>query len=174
MEERLIIPFFNKRGDVVAVQGRALNMKEEVNARTTAKYITVKSDKSIDRLWYGLWRANADKRVYVVEGPIDSMFLNNAVAMVGAGALKEIPIRFENTPMTYVLDNEPRNKQICAYIEKLIEMGREVCIWPNEIFEKDINDMAYRISTRKIQNIIDRNTYSGLEATLRFNEWRKV
>ena len=173
-EERLVIPFFNKEGDVVGCQGRALNMSDEVNARNTIKYITVKYDKSIDRLWYGLWRANAQKRVYVVEGPIDSLFLQNSVAMVGAGALKEIPTRFDNTPMTYILDNEPRNRQICAYNEKLIELGKEVCIWPKEIKEKDINDMAYRLSTRKIQKVIDENTYSGLEATMKFNEWRKV
>ena len=76
--------------------------------------------------------------------------------------------------MTFILDNEPRNKQICNYIEKLIEMDRDVCIWPDNISEKDINDMAYRLSTKKIQKIIDENTYNGLEAKLRFNEWRKV
>ena len=173
-EERLVIPFFNSHGDVVGCQGRALSMEGEVNARQTLKYITVKYDKSIDRLWYGLWRVNPNKRVYVVEGPIDSLFLNNAVAMVGAGALREIPSRFDNTPMTFILDNEPRNRQICAYIEKLIELDREVCIWPDNIREKDINDMAYRLSTRKIQRMIDENTYSGLEAKLRFREWRKV
>ena len=173
-ENRIVIPFFNSHGDVVAAQGRAINFKDEENARQTAKYITIKADKSIDRLWYGLWRANPKKRVYVVEGPIDSLFLQNSVAMVGAGALKEIPARFVNTKMTYILDNEPRNRQICAYNEKLIEMGKEVCIWPREIDEKDINDMAYKLSTRKIQKIIDENTYTGLEATLKFNEWRKV
>ena len=173
-EDRIVIPFFNSHGDVVAVQGRSINFKDEENARQTAKYITIKADKSIDRLWYGLWRANPNKRVYVVEGPIDSLFLQNAVAMVGAGALKEIPERFKDTEMTYILDNEPRNRQICAYNEKLIEMGKDVCIWPKEIYEKDINDMSYRLSTRKIQKIIDDNTVSGLEAKLRFNEWRKI
>ena len=110
----------------------------------------------------------------MVEGPIDSLFLDNATAMVGAGALKEIPLRFENSEMTYILDNEPRNRQICSYIEKLIELGRDVCIWPDNVSEKDINDMAYRMSTRKIQKMIDDNTYTGLEATLRFREWRRV
>jgi len=173
-EERLVIPFFNSHGDVVACQGRSLIMQDEINARETLKYITVKYDKSIDRLWYGKWRTNPNKRIYVVEGPLDSLFLDNAVAMVGAGALQHIPSRFKDTPMTFILDNEPRNKQICNYIEKLIEMDRDVCIWPDNISEKDINDMAYRLSTKKIQKIIDENTYNGLEAKLRFNEWRKV
>tara|TARA_Y100001938_G_scaffold145136_1_gene221167 strand:- start:2406 stop:3449 length:1044 start_codon:yes stop_codon:yes gene_type:complete len=173
-EERLVIPFFNSHGDVVAVQGRALNMKDESNARTTVKYMTIKGDKSIDRLWYGLWRVDPKKRVYVVEGPLDSLFLNNSTAMVGAGALKEVPLRFSNSEMTYILDNEPRNRQICSYIEKLIELGRDVCIWPNYIMEKDINDMAYKMSTREIQKVIDDNTFNGLEASLRFRDWRKV
>jgi hypothetical protein len=173
-EERLIIPFFNQQGDVVGCQGRALDMNSEVNARNTIKYITVKYDKSIDRLWYGLWRVNPKKRVYVVEGPIDSLFLQNATALVGAGALKDIPSRLGDSEMTYILDNEPRNKHICAYIERLIELGRDVCIWPDNIKEKDINDMAYKMSTRKIQKMIDDNTVSGLEAKLRFSEWRKI
>ena len=173
-EERLVIPFFNKEGDVVAVQGRSINFKDESNARYTAKYITVKHDKSIDRLWYGMWRANPSKRIYVVEGPIDSMFLQNSVAMVGAGALDVIPKRFKNSAMTFILDNEPRNPQICSYIEKLIGMGNQVCIWPENISEKDINDLVYRMSTRKIQKMINENTFSGLEAKLRFQTWRKV
>ena len=173
-EERLVIPFFNSHGHVVGCQGRSLIMQDEMNARETLKYITVKYDKSIDRLWYGLWRVNPNKRVYVVEGPLDSLFLQNATAMVGAGALRDVPNRLSESPMTYILDNEPRNRQICAYIEKLIELGREVCIWPDNIREKDINDMAYNMSTRKIQKTIDENTVSGLEATLRFREWRKV
>lgn len=173
-EERLVIPFFNSHGDVVAVQGRALNFKDESNARTTVKYMTIKGDKSIDRLWYGLWRVDPQKRIYAVEGPLDSLFLKNSTAMVGAGALKEVPLRFEDSEMTYILDNEPRNRQICAYIEKLIELGKDVCIWPNYIVEKDINDMAYNMSTRDIQKAIDDNTFNGLEASLRFREWRKI
>ncbi len=173
-EERLVIPFFNSHGSVVACQGRALTMTDEAKARQTVKYITIKGDKSIDRLWYGLWRVDPSKRVYVLEGPIDSLFLTNATALVGAGAFKEVPLRFENSEMTYILDNEPRNKHICAYIERLIELGKDVCIWPENVKEKDVNDMAYRMSTRKIQKMIDENTFNGLEAKLRFQEWRKI
>ena len=173
-EPRLVIPFFNREGDVVGAQGRAINMTDEANARTTLKYLTVKGDKSIEKLFYGLWRCDPKKRVYVVEGPIDSMFLQNAIAMVGAGALRNIPDRIADSETTWIYDNEPRNLQICAYIERLIELGRDVCIWPDNIKEKDINDMAYQRSTRKIQKMIDENTFSGLEATLRFRDWRKV
>ncbi len=174
MEERLVIPFFNKSGDLVAAQGRSLNFRDESRARTTARYITVKADKSIDRLWYGMWRADPKKKVYVVEGPLDSLFLDNCIAMVGAGAIENLHPRFVNSDVVYALDNEPRNKQICNYISRLIEKGCNVCIWPDEVKEKDINDMVYNRKPSKIKKIIDENTFSGLEATLRFRQWKKV
>lgn len=173
-EPRLIIPFFNSYGDVVAVQGRALNMHDEMNARKTIKYLTVKVDKSIDRLFYGLWRCDPEKRTYIVEGPLDSLFVKNAIAMVGAGAINKLPERLRGKDVVFVLDNEPRNEQIVKFNEELIKQGRQVCIWPESIKEKDINDMSYRISTRKIRKMIDENTFSGLEATVKLNEWKKV
>ena len=171
---RLVIPFFNKKDEVVAVQGRSLSMKDEYKARTTARYITVKSDKSIERLWYGMWRANPKKRVYVVEGPLDSLFVDNTVAMVGAASVENEPARFANTDMVYVLDNEPRNPQIVKFNENLIEQGKTVCIWPNGIKDKDINDMIYHMSPKQIKRIMDDNAVSGLEAMMRLNRWRKV
>jgi len=173
-EPRLVIPFFNKKGEVVGAQGRSLSLKDEVNARQTLRYITVKADKSIERLWYGMWRANPKKRVYVVEGPIDSMFIPNTVAMVGASSLDNVPARFANSDMVYALDNEPRNIQIIQYNEKLISQGKSVCIWPTDLKDKDINDMIYRMSSKEIKKIIDDNTVSGLEATLKLNQWRKM
>lgn len=173
-EKRLVIPFFNKKGQMVAAQGRVLNMKGEMNARTTARYITIKADKSIDRLWYGLWRCDPKKRVYVVEGPLDSLFIPNTVAMVGASALNSIHPRIENSDLVFVLDNEPRNEQIVKYNQKLIEDGRKICIWPSHITYKDINDMIYTMSVDEIQTIIDGNTFSGLEAKLRLRAWSRT
>jgi len=173
-DPRLVIPIFNKKGNVVGAQGRVLTMKGEANARNTLRYITVKADKSIDRLWYGLWRANPKKRIYVVEGPLDSLFISNTVAIVGAGAIDNIPARFERSDLVYVLDNEPRNKQIVDYNRKLIRSGNKVCIWPSDLVEKDINDMIYYMSSSEIKKMIDKNTVSGIEATLKLNSWSRV
>ena len=173
-DPRLVIPIFNKKGDVVGAQGRVLTMKGEVNARNTLRYITVKADKSIDRLWYGLWRANPKKKIYVVEGPLDSLFIPNAVAIVGAGAIDNVPARFQRSDLVYVLDNEPRNKQIIDYNKKLIKAGNKVCIWPTDLVEKDINDMIYTMSSNEIKKMIDNNTVSGMEATLKLNSWSKL
>ena len=173
-EPRLVIPFFNKKGDMVAAQGRALNLTDEYHARTTAKYLTIKADKSIDRLWYGLWRVNPKKKVYIVEGPLDSLFIPNTVALVGAGAITDVHPQIADSDYVYCLDNEPRNKQIVRYNEMLIEHGKQVCIWPEWMQHKDINDMVGEYSPKKIRRIIDNHTYTGLEARLAFREWRRV
>jgi len=173
-EERLVIPFFNSSGTVVGAQGRVLTMAGEVKARETLRYITIKAKKSIDSLWYGLWRVDPKKRVYIVEGPIDSYFLDNCVAMVGASSYKSIPAHLSNSELVFVMDNECRNFQICNYNKELIKMGHKVCIWPENIQEKDLNDLAFRMSTRKIQKMIDENTVEGLEAELKLKEWKKV
>jgi hypothetical protein len=38
--------------------------------------------------------------------------------------------------------------------------------------EKDINDMV--IAGHDVQKIVECNTYSGLEAKLKFNTWKKI
>ena len=171
-----MIPIFNKADEVVGVQGRSLTMKDEANARYTAKYITVKADKSIDRLWYGMWRANPDKRIYVVEGPLDSLFIDNTVAMLGAAAIDSVPARLQTGKgdLVFVLDNEPRNSQVMGYIEKIINLGHKVCIWPSDVRYKDINDMIFETTPKKIKKIIDSNIYEGAAAHLALNKWRKV
>jgi len=173
-EPRLVIPFYNKENKVVAAQGRAINFKDEANARSTAKYLTVKSDKTSDRLWYGQWRVDPKKTVYIVEGPLDSLFIPNCIAMVGAGALDQIPPHLQNSDGIYALDNEPRNKQIVMYNERLIELGKTVCIWPEHIKEKDINDMIFKMSPKQIEKTINENAVSGLEAKLKLNQWRRI
>ena len=95
--------------------------------------------------------------------------------MVGAGAMDNIHPRFADSKMVFALDNEPRNVQIIKYMEKLIEMGRTVCFWPDSLKAyKDINDMISDMSASKIKKIIDKNSYSGLEAQLALKAWRKV
>jgi hypothetical protein len=109
------------------------------------------------------------KRYYVTEGPIDSLFLDNAVAMAGADGNSEGLDNIEN--VVYVFDNEPRNKEICARMEKILDKGYKLCIWPEKLLDKDINDMV--LSNLDPQDIIDKNTYSGLTGKLQLSYWRK-
>ena len=123
---------------------------------------------------YGLDRVDYGQRVYVVEGPIDSLFLPNAIAVSGASFDTPI-IRQLLTNATLVMDNEPRNKDIVRQLGKYIDLGYNVCMYPDNIEEKDINDMIKAGKTPdEILNIINTNTFSGMEAKLKFADWRKI
>lgn len=163
-EPRLIIPFYDSEKNLIAVQGRALS-------ESKMKYITVKLDDSAKKL-YGLDRVDLKKKVYVVEGPIDSMFLDNCIATADATLSFAAEVAKD---IVLVNDNEPRNKEIVKHIKKNITDGFSVCLWPDSIPHKDINDMIMSGMTKKeIMSIIDKHTYSGLRAEFEFNNWRKV
>jgi len=158
---RLMIPFRDEKGEIFAYQGRAFGSE-------TPKYITIKLDEDADKI-FGLDRVDKSKPILVVEGPLDSLFLDNCVAMAGADFNN-----FEGD-LTIVFDNEPRNKEICKQIEKNISQGRKIVIWPDTVKEKDINDMILAgYSKKSIQQIITDNTFQTASASLRFAEWRKI
>jgi hypothetical protein len=110
-----------------------------------------------------------NKRYYITEGQIDSLFLTNAVATGDAGGNNEGLDNIQNA--VYVFDNEPRNKQIVQRMEKLLDAGYKVCIWPEKVVDKDINDVI--LSGLDPQEIIDQNIYSGLTGKLQLSYWRK-
>ena len=167
---RLLIPFRNEQEEVFAYQGRAFGKEQP-------KYITIKLDKDSDKI-FGLDKVDKDKQIYVVEGPIDSMFLDNCIAVAGADFTKPLMVGdklITNEEITVIFDNEPRNKEICKQIEKTIQHGRNIVLWPEWIKYKDINDMILgEYSKLQIQEIIKDNTFSGAAAQLRFSEWRKI
>ncbi len=167
-EERLVIPFTDKDNNVYAAQGRRIVDGE------TPKYFTAKP-KEEEKLWFNLWDVDVNKPVMIVEGPIDSMFLSNAVAMVGSGAITDLPERLQDAEIIYVLDNEPRNKQIVSYYKKLIDSDKKICIWPSSVKCKDVNDMILNgMDSEEVEELIAQNSFSNLEASLKFNNWRKV
>ena len=169
-EKRLVIPFFDASGNIIAAQGRLL----EIKCDTDIRYMTIKADKSIDRLWYGISECDASKRVYIVEGPLDSLFLPNAVAMVGASNFSIHP-KIAQSDIVVALDNEPRNAEIVALMERFIDVGYPVCIWKDGIVGKDINDMVLSGRTQEdIISMIDGCVAKGMEAKLKINFWKKV
>jgi hypothetical protein len=126
-------------------------------------------DDSIPKV-YGLDEVSTDETIYVTEGPFDSTFVKNAIAMCGSDILLDSLNLGDD--MVYVLDNEPRNKEICNRISKLIDGGKKVVIWPKAVKQKDINDMV--LAGLSIMNMLKLNTYRALEAKIKFNEWKKV
>ena len=98
-------------------------------------------------------------------------FLPIAVAMAGADGSTKGLDKIENA--VFVFDAEPRNKEIHLRMEKVINAGHKICIWPSNVLGKDINEMFLN-GTTNIEAIIKQNTYSGLEAKLKFTVWRKA
>lgn len=164
-EPRLLIPFLDENGFVFAVSGRSFKKK-------SIRYMTIKFDENKPKI-FGLDTLNKNNHVYVVEGPIDSMFIPNSIAMAGADIqLNEL---LPENNFTIIFDNEPRNLEIIKRMDKNIQQNNKICIWPDYINEKDINDMIINGKTKEeVIDIINENTYEGLKAKLRLMTWRKI
>ena len=159
-EDRIIIPLNSADGNLVGFQGRSLSPKAKM------RYITVMLDENAPKL-YGLDYLNTNDTIYIVEGPLDSFFLENSVAMCGS----DIDIRsFGWSDYIWVYDNEPRSRQITSKLSKSIDAGDKVVIWPSQIRNKDLNDMVN--SGINVKSVIQCNTYHGLEAKLQLSNWK--
>ena len=160
-EPRLVLPFIDEKGNMFGFTGRAFDPN-------SLRYLTIMIDEDKPKI-FGLNEIDFHKQYYVVEGPIDSLFIRNAVAMAGADGNSKGLENIENA--VYVFDNEPRNGEIVKRMERVLERGNKVVIWPESIIDKDINDMF--VSGLDPQAIIDSNIYSGLEGKLKLSYWRK-
>ena len=159
---RIIIPFIDTNGEWFGFQGRSIDPDEKL------RYITIMLDESRIKV-FGLNRVDFDKTVYITEGPIDSLYIDNAIAMAGADVDWSL---LSNKEAVFVFDNEQRNKEIITRMEKAIEKGYEIVIWPENLQEKDLNDMY--IAGHDVQSLVEFNTYSGLQAQIKLSEWKKV
>ena len=162
---RLIIPFYDTTGKIFAFQGRAFGKEQP-------KYLTIKLDENRQKV-YGLDKVNFQQPIYITEGPIDSLFIDNCLAAGGADLFLKNKIPNEN--ITYIFDNEPRNKEIVKRMYKVIEQDFNVVIWPEDLQLKDVNDMIMSGLTKlQLQDIISNNTYSKLSALTKLNYWKKT
>lgn len=165
-EPRIVFPFVDLNGYVFGFTGRSISKKSNL------RYSTVMLDETKDKI-FGLDSIDRKKTVYLVEGPIDSLFLTNCVAMAGADA--RLDAIQDRDKLVVIYDNEPRNKEIVRRIERSINANYKVCIWPDDVEQKDINDMVLAGTTpSEVQYIIDHNTFSGLAAKMRLQQWKKV
>ena len=160
-ESRIIIPMYDTDKNLIGFQGRSLGPN-------SVKYITVMLQDEAPKL-FGLDKIDDTKPIYITEGPFDSTFLENSVAMCGS----DLDIRsFGWSSYIWVFDNEPRNREIIERINKTIDRGDQIVIWPSNILEKDINDMI--LSGHNVKSIVESNTYSSLQAKIKFNNWKKI
>ena len=160
-ESRIIIPMYDEDKTLIGFQGRSLGPN-------SVKYITVMLKDDAPKI-YGLDQVDSQKPIYVIEGPFDATLVQNSVAMCGS----DIDLRtFGWSDYIYVYDNEPRNREIVNRISKTIDRGYKVVVWPTSIEHKDINDMV--LGGQNIMNVLESNTYSGLKAKIKFNNWKRI
>jgi len=162
-EPRLIIPFLDEDKNLIGLQGRSFNPKANL------RYITIMLDETKPKI-FGLDRCDRNKLHYIVEGPIDCLFLTNAIAMAGGS----IDWSYVNEHSVFVYDNEPRSKETVAKIHKVYEKNHKVCIWPEFIKEKDINDIIVKQKIDNIEDVMNANITQGLEAKLMMTAWSRV
>ena len=160
-ESRIVIPMYDETKNLIGFQGRALG-------KSFTKYITVMLDDEAPKA-YGLDSIDKTSTVYITEGPFDSTFICNSIAMCGADA--DISDWGISDPV-WIYDNEPRNREIVSRIQRTINNGGRVVIWPTNIEEKDINDMV--LAGHDVMSMLESNTHSGLEAKIKFNNWKRV
>ena len=160
-ESRIVIPMYDCDKNLIGFQGRALG-------KSFTKYITVMLEEEAPKV-YGLDTIDKTSPVYITEGPFDSTFIRNSIAMCGADA--DISNWGISNPV-WVYDNEPRNREIVERIRKTIDGGNSIVIWPNNIEQKDINDMV--LAGHDVMSVLKLNTYSGLQAKIKFNNWKKI
>lgn len=169
-EGRLVIPFISQEGRLFGFQGRSFKPDSKL------RYITIIFDERYPK-YYGLHRVDFSKTFLILEGPLDTTFLRNAIACAGSDihtSLYHLNADISNAIVVY--DNEPRAREIVSKMERCIQDGLRVCLWPEHIESKDINDMILKdgLNPSEIEYIIATNSYSGLEARVRFSKWKKI
>jgi transcription elongation factor Elf1 len=161
-EPRLIIPLLDEKKRMFGFQGRSFG-------KSGIRYITIMLNEDKTKV-YGLDDCDRSKQHFILEGPIDSMFVENSLAMVGGS----VDWSIANEHSVFVYDNEPRSKDTIHRMEQAIEKGFKVVIFPDTIEQKDINEMILYDKYIDIQDLLCYNVYKGLEAKMKLVKWKKV
>lgn len=158
----MIIPFFLANEKLEIFQARFFDKKVK------PKYITVKLNPGARKI-YNADFVDYSKPVYILEGPIDSMSVPNAIALAGSDGTPE-----KDGDYIWVFDNERKNREIASKIESKIISGEKVILWKSTDYFKDINDgiVAKDIDPSTIDKFLRERTFSGLKAKLEFVKWK--
>jgi predicted RNA-binding Zn-ribbon protein involved in translation (DUF1610 family) len=163
-EPRIVLPFYDSEDELVAISCRAIRGEK-------LRYLVMKIKNDLPSI-YNMNGIDIAQTIFVTEGPIDSLFLPNAVA-VGNSNLKYVINHLPKDKLVLIYDNEPRNKEIVREMKDAIDVGASICIWPKSFKEKDINDMVLAGKPLdEILNTINKFTFRGPQALLEYNIWR--
>lgn len=165
-KNRLIIPFYSESGKVECYQSRSLEGNEY------PKYLTKYGEKCL----FGENTLDPSiPYIFIFEGPIDAMFVKNAVA-IGGATMTERQETFIKKCLGYetifVYDNDKDNKQMDKKIKQLIKQNKKMFIWPREMQKyKDINEVCCSLNLFEFPyKFIVENSFTGIEALMRLKK----
>lgn len=176
-DTRLVLPISSPGGRLIGFQGRAYSN----DAR--AKYLTVRLEEESPFL-FGLERVDTDSKIVAVEGPIDSMFLPNAVASAGGVITRELSrTGLDKSRFTVAYDNEPRKRETIDKMRRAVTAGYPVFVWPESVRSKDFNDwhvdlvesgVSVEDASVAMASAVERRTFADLRAELEIQSWSKT
>jgi len=162
----LVQPFCLPNGAWYGAQLRMLERKEYLTFRWSNEPLKM----------FGLEAWNPNALTYVVEGPIDSLFIPNCISPCGSDLLTGVQevenqgLMDKRAERVYVWDNEPKNPQVRHHIQTAIRLKEPVVIWRGD-WEKDINDMVR--AGKNVLKEIEKRTFKGTAAQVEFDSWAR-
>ena len=161
---RLIIPFYGESGKIESYQSRSLHSSDY------PKYLTKYGEKCL----FGECNINnSSPYLFITEGPIDAMFVQNGLGLGGAKVTERqeqfLQKHFDKT-IIYIYDNDVDNVEMQKTVHKSIKQGKSVFIWPKELKKfKDFNEVCCQLGIDSVSTeFIIKNTFTGVEATVKY------
>lgn len=145
---RVIIPFRNDAGKIVFWQGRALY-------DTDCKYLSRVGNTAL----FDIATKDKDKPLIITEGPIDSMFIENATATVGASSSSMLDAELSPYRRYWLYDNDEAGQKAAG--QKVLNK-EYVFLWKKFLSEWNI--------TGKIKDVNDVILYLNKEGKFKFKE----
>ncbi len=155
---RLILPVYNAEKSIIGFSCRAFGKEQP-------KYIQLRVDKTAEYI-YGLDTVDMSKPIIAVEGQIDSLFLDNSIAVGSANY--NLDFIMNNDNVIIVPDNDfRRNIQVCNQLKSAVKKGKTISLLPSH-FKKDINDIIKKdnVTKEELMDYILSHRKSGAEALL--------
>lgn len=174
-KNRLIIPFFDENNKIIFYQTRTI-LDNDPKERYISKVGSVKSLFNYNNI------SNDTENIFVFEGPINSCFCKNSVAVGGiqensdilfTPKQKEQITKYPFVNIVWVLDSQWIDKAALEKSKRLIKQKQKVFIWPKKIGEtnKDFNDLAIKYNLNEISpKFILKYTYEGVAAEFLLNQ----
>lgn len=182
-KNRLVIPFYTFNNEIIFYQSRTVLCD---NLKHYPKYLSkLNSEKSL----YNINKVSTDlEYVFIFEGPIDSFFVRNGIAVAGIQENSHAmftPLQQEQLDSLklhkriWVLDSQWQDMASRKKTTKLLQRGETVFIWPEDMGKafKDINDYCIAKNLNSVDpEFIIQNSHCGLKANLLMIEitrWKK-